>query len=130
MGAGGAGIHPGEQGRTRDGTDRGVRVGAGETDAFFRQLVEVWRMRLGAAVATEVGADVLAGDPEDVRAFGGLAGKSAGQQCQEADFQFHHRRCYGLGGGIIAYPLPNPWECSPPIQDDEGRALFLKGPGE
>ena len=71
------GVHPGDQGAPGRRADRGVGEGVPEADALGRQPVEVRRLGERVAVAAEVRAVVLAGDPEDVRPIGRGGGRAA-----------------------------------------------------
>ena len=79
------GIAPGDQPRAAGGADRGVREGPGEPHALASQPVQIRRDRVRVAVAAQLGAHVLAHDPDHVRpvvdrAF--RAGQSHNDQAQ------------------------------------------------
>ena len=91
------GIHAGEQGGARHGADRRVGIGVRVAHALGGEGVEVRRLRLLASVAAEVGADVLAGDPEDVGPVGGGPGGREGREGEEeSEGAFHDFRSSGL----------------------------------
>src|SRR5262249_45088634 len=67
VGADAGRVAAGDDRRPARGANAGHGKRPGEADALLRPPVEVGRARVGVAVAAQVGADVLAGDPEDVR---------------------------------------------------------------
>ena len=60
-------VHAGDEARPARGAHAGDAEGVGVAHRRLREGVEVRRDRVRVAVAAEVRAHVLAGDPEDVR---------------------------------------------------------------
>ena len=67
MGADAVLIHPGDDGRSTRGADAGSRVRVDIADTLLGQPVQVRRDRVGVTEASQVGADVLARNPQDIR---------------------------------------------------------------
>src|SRR6185503_3379987 len=70
FGAGGGRIQTRNDGRAGASADRGARPAVEVDHALRRQAIDVWRGGVRVAVATQVRAVVLAGQPEDVRGRG------------------------------------------------------------
>jgi hypothetical protein len=84
-------IHAGDERGPRGGAHGGVGKREAIPDALRGEPVEMRRLRLRIAVAAEVGAVVLAGQPEDIRAFGGRQRHAAQNQTKEGHRQSGQR---------------------------------------
>mgnify|MGYP006135182859 CR=1 FL=1 len=72
----------GDDAGPRGSAARHIAVGAVKAHAACRQFVDVWRENLSVSVATQLGAEIVHGDEQDVLFWSGLFGGEGRPACQ------------------------------------------------
>ena len=86
---GGIGASAGEQTRARGRADGLLAIRAVEGDALFRDAVEVRALHVVRTISTELGAQVVNGDEEDIGPISGV-GETDEQPTEErSEAEFH-----------------------------------------